>query len=75
MIIAVDNSKTKGDLRQCFDLFSEGTGAFVQNVRIIQKLKDDLSYEIFSDPDLSDFWSENEIKYIKRDLHLEVLFC
>jgi hypothetical protein len=56
----------------CFDLFGGGTGSFSQNVRVIKKLKEDLNWDIFSDPDLQEFWIDPDnslsIEHIKRDL-------
>lgn len=58
--------------RNCFDLFGGGTGSFSQNVCVIKKLKEDLNWDIFLDPDLQDFWADpdnlSSIEHIKRDL-------
>ena len=46
--------------RQCFDLFFSATGAFSQNIDIIKKLKKDLTWDIFSDSELQEFWTHND---------------
>lgn len=58
----------------CFDLFDSATGSYIQNLQIIKKLKIELGWDFFSDPDLQDFITEPEnlhtIECIQKDLDM-----
>lgn len=45
---------------QCFDLFSYGTGAIQENAQIMKKLKDELGWDVFNEPELKEFWNDKE---------------
>jgi hypothetical protein len=44
----------------CFSLFSYGTGSIRENAKIMEKLKDELDWDVFSDPELQEFWSDED---------------
>lgn len=75
-IVAVWKSRYQEeyDDLQCFQLFCKGTGSLRQNVLIIKKLKKDLNWDIFADPDLQEFWLDDynfkQIKCVKDMLEM-----
>lgn len=62
-LLTVWKSKNCINDSECFDWRSIGTGALFQNAKICNKLKKELNWDIFTDPDFEEFWKDKDNSY------------